>query len=60
MGALKLCKPWTSVGEMFTLVQGGSHEARRGGTEGCIRASVVLEDVGDVIADLGQALSLTL
>jgi len=60
MAALKLCKPWTPLGEMFTLVQGGSHEVRRGCTEGYIQMSGGLEHVGDVIADLDHALRLTL
>lgn len=58
--ALKLCKPWVSLGELFTLVYVRKTEERKGVPEGYIRLSIGLEDADDVIADLDQALNKTL
>lgn len=58
--ALKLCKPWVSLGELFTLVYVRWTEERKGVPEGYIRMSIGLENVEDVIEDLGQALDQTL
>lgn len=58
--ALELCKPWVSLGELFTLVYVRWTEERKGVPEGYIRMSIGLEDVEDVIADLKQALDKTL
>ena len=58
--SLKLCKPWVSLGELFTLVYVRWTEERKGVPEGYIRMSIGLEDVGDVIEDLDQALRQTL
>jgi len=55
--SLDLCKPWVSLGELFTLVYVRWPEERKGVPEGYIRVSVGLEDVEDVIADLDQALN---
>jgi cystathionine beta-lyase/cystathionine gamma-synthase len=67
MDKLKLCLPATSLGDVYSLVSYppmSSHrdltEAERrnmGITEGCVRLSVGIEDVGDIIHDLEQALS---
>ena len=58
--ALKLCKPWVSLGELFTLVYVRWTEERKGVPPGYIRVSVGLEDVDDIIEDLDQALNKTL
>jgi cystathionine beta-lyase/cystathionine gamma-synthase len=55
--SLRLCKPWVSLGELYTLVYVRPTEERKGVPEGYIRLSVGLEDVHDVIADLDQALA---
>ncbi len=67
MDRLQLCLPVTSLGDVFSQVSYppvSSHrtltaEQRRsmGITEGCIRLSVGIENVGDIISDLNQALS---
>ncbi len=63
---LRLCRYATTLGDVFTLVSYptvSSHRnltpeerAQRGITEGCIRLSVGIEQSGDIIADLAQAL----
>ena len=58
--SLRLCKPWVSLGELFTLVYVRWTEERKGVPEGFIRMSIGLEDVDDVIEDLNQALNQTL
>lgn len=58
--ALKLCKPWVSLGELFTLAYVRWTEERKGVPEGFIRMAIGLEDVDDVISDLDQALNKTL
>jgi cystathionine beta-lyase/cystathionine gamma-synthase len=54
---LKLCKPWVSLGDGKTLVYVRDPEERKGVPEGYVRLSVGLEDPGDIIADLDQALA---
>jgi methionine-gamma-lyase len=54
---LKLCRPWVSLGDTGTLVYGRHPEPRKGIPEGFARLSVGLEDVVDIMADLGQALT---
>ena len=69
MDALRLCLPATTLGDAWSLVSYppiSSHrdlsEADRrkmGITEGCIRLSVGIEDVEDIIKDLDQALQVS-
>lgn len=54
--ALKLVRPWVSLGDTGSLVYGRHPEPRKGIPEGFARLSVGLEDVNDIIADLDQAL----
>ncbi|MFL5659148.1 MAG: trans-sulfuration enzyme family protein [Ktedonobacteraceae bacterium] len=66
MNKLQLCLPATTLGDIYSLVSYppiSSHrdltEAERqsiGITEGCMRLSVGIEDVNDIIQDLDQAL----
>lgn len=66
MNALKLCVRSTSLGDVFTSVLHPATASHRdlspvrrlqlGITEGLIRISVGIENVGDIIADIGQAL----
>ena len=55
--ALKLCKPWVSLGDVKTLVQCREAQADKGVPEGYVRVSVGIEDVRDIIGDLDQALN---
>ena len=55
--AMKLCKPWVSLGDVETLVLPHYVEARRGVDEGYVRISVGLEDPDDIITDLDRALN---
>ncbi len=67
MNRLQLCLPATTLGDVYSLVSyppmsshRGLNEAERrkiGITGGCIRLSVGIEDVQDIIADLEQALT---
>jgi len=67
MDSFKLILPGTSLGDIYTLVTSpivSSHrdlppEVRhaRGIPDGLLRLSVGIEDVGDLVADLGQALT---
>jgi len=59
-GALKLVRPWVSLGDTGSLVYGRQPEARKGIPEGFARLSVGLEDAADIIADLDQALNRAL
>jgi len=59
-GALKLVRPWVSLGDTASLVYGRHCEPRKGIPEGFARLSVGLEDADDIIADLDQALNKTL
>jgi len=59
VNSLKLCKPWVSLGDLFTLIYARWPEERKGIPPGFIRVSVGLEDVEDIIADLDQALNQT-
>ena len=66
MDALQLCLPATTLGDIWTQVSYPPMSSHRdlttndrqniGITEGCIRLSVGIEDVGDIIRDLDQAL----
>lgn len=58
--SLKLCKPWVSLGDLFTLAYVRWTEERKGVPEGYVRLSIGLEDVEDIISDLDQALNVTL
>jgi cystathionine beta-lyase/cystathionine gamma-synthase len=63
---LRLCLPATSLGDVFTLVSYppiASHRTlnraelhKMGIADGCIRVSVGIEQVGDIISDIDQAL----
>ena len=55
--AVKLCKPWVSLGDVDSLLYCRWPEPRKGIPEGFVRMSVGLEDVDDIIADLDQALN---
>jgi len=67
MNRLQLCLPATTLGDVYSLVSyppmsshRGLNDAERrkiGITDGCIRLSVGIEDVQDIIADLEQALT---
>lgn len=66
MNALRLCIPATTLGDVFSEVSYPPMSSHRtltaadrenmGITDGCIRVSVGLEDVEDIISDLNQAL----
>ena len=63
---LQLCLPATTLGDVYSEVSYPPMSSHRnlttaerqhmGITEGCIRLSVGIEDVGDISADLDQAL----
>lgn len=67
MNSVQLCLPGTTLGDVFSLVTYplvSTHRtltkaelANMGITEGCIRLSVGIEHVDDIIRDLDQALS---
>ena len=67
MDKLKLCLAATTLGDVCSLVSYPAMSSHRGFTEterqsigiteGCIRLSVGIEDVGDIISDLDKALS---
>ena len=66
MEALKLCLPATTLGDIYTLVLHPSTSSHRalsakeraqvGIRDGLVRLSAGIEDAGDIIADLAQAL----
>src|SRR6266568_5403418 len=66
MNKLQLCLPATTLGDIYSLVSyppisshrdlTGHERQSIGITEGCIRLSVGIEDVNDIIQDLDQAL----
>ncbi|MGB7070816.1 MAG: aminotransferase class I/II-fold pyridoxal phosphate-dependent enzyme [Pyrinomonadaceae bacterium] len=66
MDALKLCVRATSLGDIYTLVSHSASSSHRelspkkraevGISEGLVRISVGIEDVGDIVADIEQAL----
>lgn len=66
MDSLQLCLPATSLGDVFTLVSYPPTSSHRtltktelqnlGITEGCVRISIGIEHVEDIIQDLDQAL----
>ena len=66
MNKLQLCLPATTLGDIYSLVSyppisshrdlTGHERESIGITEGCIRLSVGIEDVNDIIQDLAQAL----
>ena len=66
MDMLQLCLPATTLGDVFSQVSYPSISSHRdlteaerqsiGITEGCVRLSVGIEDVNDIIQDLDQAL----
>jgi cystathionine beta-lyase/cystathionine gamma-synthase len=53
---LKLCKPWTSLGDVVTLVSKRNPEPDRAIPARYTRISIGLEDTADIIADFKQAL----
>jgi cystathionine beta-lyase/cystathionine gamma-synthase len=67
MNKLQLCLPATTLGDIYSLVSyppisshrdlTGHERESIGITEGCIRLSVGIEDVNDIIQDLDQALT---
>jgi cystathionine beta-lyase/cystathionine gamma-synthase len=66
MDKLQLCLPATTLGDVYTELSYPPMSSHRnlttaerqqiGISDGCIRLSVGIEDVGDVIRDLEQAL----
>jgi len=54
---VKLCRPWTSLGDVQTLVTNYTHNAAWGIPANYVRMSVGIEDPDDIIADLKQALA---
>ena len=54
IGSLGMCKPWYSLGDVETLILPSGEDADGGFGA---RVSVGLEDPGDIIADLDQALA---
>ena len=68
MNGLQLCLPATTLGDVFSLVSypamsshrnmTGQERQRMGISEGCIRLSVGVENINDILADLDQALSM--
>ena len=66
MNNLQLCLPATTLGDVYSEVSYPPMSSHRnltaaerqnmGISDGCIRLSVGIEDVGDIIDDLGQAL----
>jgi cystathionine gamma-synthase/methionine-gamma-lyase len=66
MEALELCLPATTLGDIYTLVLHPATTSHRslspeeraqiGISDGLLRLSVGIEEAGDVIADLEQAL----
>lgn len=58
-GALRLVRPWVSLGDTGSLVYGRHPEPRKGIPAGFARLSVGLEDADNIIADLDQALKKT-
>ena len=55
--AVKLCRPWVSLGDVGTLLYCRWPEPRKGVPEGYVRMSVGLENADDITADLDQALN---
>jgi cystathionine beta-lyase/cystathionine gamma-synthase len=70
MDALRLCLPVTTLGDIHSQVSYPSLSSHRnltpqerlnyGITEGCMRLSVGIEDAGDIMQDLDQALNTVL
>ena len=68
MNELSLCLPVSTLGDIHSQISypvmsshrdlSAEERARYGITEGCIRLSVGIEDAGDIIADLEQALNV--
>ena len=66
MDALQLVLPATSLGDIYTLITypaisshrdiGAEMRQAQGISDGMLRLSLGIEDAGDIIADLGQAL----
>ena len=52
----RLCKPWTSLGDVETLISCYGYHADWGIPSNYIRISIGIEDPDDIIADLKQAL----
>jgi cystathionine beta-lyase/cystathionine gamma-synthase len=67
MDKLQLCLPATSLGDVFTLVSyppvsshrglSNSELQNMGISEGCIRMSVGIENISDILQDIEQALA---
>lgn len=57
--SLKVVKPWVSLGDVHSLAYVRWPEERKGVPPGYVRVSVGLEDAGDIVADLDQALNGT-
>jgi len=57
VGALRICRPWVSLGDVETLITVRAGDTARGITDGFLRLSVGLEDSDDLIEDFRQALA---
>ncbi len=53
---VKLCRPWTSLGDVQTLISHYGRRADWGIPDKYVRMSIGIEDPADIIADLKQAL----
>jgi len=53
---VRLCRPWTSLGDVQSLITHYGHNANWGIPPNYVRLSVGIEDPDDIIADLKQAL----
>ncbi len=53
---VKLCKSWTSLGDVESLISRYGRDERRGIPDNYVRMSVGIEDPDDIIGDLKQAL----
>ena len=60
MEKLKICKPYTSLGDVASLLTWYEKDDDRGIPDKYIRFSVGIEDVEDIIYDLNQSLKLYL
>ena len=53
---VKFCRPWTSLGDVETLISTYGYNANWGIPHNYVRMSVGIEDPDDIVADLKQAL----
>lgn len=58
-GHMKLCRNWTSLGDVQTLVVPYGSNRRWGIPENYVRMSIGVEDPDDIIGDLKQAMEIS-